>query len=90
MSIVPIALLSLEEFERARGVIPELSEQCCYEDWLDCREGLFIGLAMSGVDSRLVNVSFDSFLHWCADRAAAPSESLLDDFASIGLGEPDR
>jgi hypothetical protein len=85
MSIVPVALVSPEEFERARGVIPEFSDQHCYEDWLDCREGLFMGLAMSGVDSRLVNVSLESFLHWCADRAAKPSESLLDDFALIDL-----
>jgi hypothetical protein len=85
MSIVPVALVSPEEFERARGVIPEFSDQCCYEDWLDCREGLFMGLAMSGVDSRLVNVSLESFLHWCADREAKPSESLLDDFASVDL-----
>jgi len=85
MSIVPVALVSPEEFERARGVIPEFSEQYCYEDWLDSREGLFMGLAMSGVDSRLVNVSLESFLRWCADREAQPSEALLDDFALIDL-----
>ena len=44
-----------------------------------------MGLAMSGVDSRLVNVSLESFLHWCADREAKPSKSLLDDFALVDL-----
>ena len=85
MSIVPVALMSPAEFERARCAIPDFSDQYCYEDWLDCREGLFMGLAMAGVDSRLVNVSLDGFLNWCADREAKPSESLLDDFASIDL-----
>jgi hypothetical protein len=83
MSIVQIAVVPPEEFERARGAIPGLAEQYCYEDWLDCREGLFMGLSISGIDSRLVSVSLEAFLRWCDDRVVTPSESLLDSFASI-------
>ena len=43
-------------------IIPEFCEHPSYEDWLDCREGLFMGLSMSGVDSRLVDVSLKDFL----------------------------
>ncbi|MGO8798277.1 MAG: hypothetical protein ACLQJL_04240 [Roseiarcus sp.] len=81
MSPVPIAMISPEEFERGRGIIPEFCEHPSYEDWLDCREGLFMGLSMSGVDSRLVDVSLKDFLLWCQAEGLPPSEPALDSFA---------
>lgn len=83
MSVRPVAMLSPEEFERARDSIPELSQHLRYEDWVACREGLLIGLSRCGLESRLVSVSLDDFLLWCKARAAAPSELALDAFALL-------
>ena len=71
MSVRPVAMLSPEEFERARDSIPELSQHLRYEDWVACREGLLIGLSRCGLESRLVSISLDDFLLWCKARAAA-------------------
>lgn len=88
MSPYPIAMVSPDEFERGRGVIAEFSEHPSYEDWVDCREGLFMGLSMSGVDSRLVDVSLKDFLAWCEAEGLQPSEPALDSFASLALAAP--
>lgn len=85
MPVHPIAMISPEEFERGRDVIPEFSGHLSYEDWIDCREGLFMGLSMSGVDSRLVTVSLDDFLVWCDARGLPPNEPALDSFAFLSL-----
>ena len=65
MSVDPIAMLTSEEFERGREFVPEFSNYFSYEDWVDSREGLFIGLSMAGADSRLVSVSLEDFRSWC-------------------------
>lgn len=83
MSVRPIAMLSPAEFERARRIIPELSEHERYEDWCACREGLLIGLCRSGLDSRLVNIPLESFVAWCNQRGVNPSEAALDVFALL-------
>jgi hypothetical protein len=90
MSLYPIAMVSCDEFEAGRAVIPEFVEHPTYEDWLDCREGLFMGLSMSGVDSRLVDVSLKDFLAWCETEGLAPSEPALDSFASLMIAAPER
>jgi hypothetical protein len=88
MSVYPIAMVSSEEFESGRAVIAEFSEHPSYEDWIDSREGLFMGLSMSGVDSRLVDVSLKDFLAWCEAEGFEPSEPALDSFASLLLAAP--
>ena len=83
MSVHPIAMLSAEEFERGREIIPELSRHQRYEDWVACREGLLIDLSSGGLESRFVSVSLEDFLRWCDARAVPPSEPALDAFALL-------
>ena len=44
MTKVSIAVLSAAEFEIAGGMIPELSDHFNYDDWLDSRYGMVMGL----------------------------------------------
>ena len=81
MNNVPIALLSAAEFEIARDLISGLSAHLSYDDWLDCRYGMFMGRSLAGEDAGLVTVSLGAFLEWCDDRGLRPSESTLDAFA---------
>ena len=78
MSVHTIATLSPVDFERGRSVIPELADYRDYEDWVDCREGSFIGLAMAGAETRLVAVSLRNFLSWCFGESIEPTEAALD------------
>jgi hypothetical protein len=80
-----IAILSEEEFAWAQIVIPDLSSFLGYDDWLDCREGFEIGLAMAGVDVKKVSVILSPYLAWCRLTGAQPSERSLDAFASMLL-----
>jgi hypothetical protein len=80
-----IAALSEEEFAWAQIVIPDLSAYLGYEDWLDCREGFEVGLAMAGVDVRRISVVLSPYLAWCRLTGAQPSERSLDAFASMLL-----
>jgi hypothetical protein len=81
MTKVSIAVLSAAEFEIARGMIPELSDHFNYDDWLDSRYGMVMGLSFAGEDAGLVRVSLAGFLNWCARHHIRPSESALDAFA---------
>ena len=81
MNNVPIARLSAAEFEIARDLISGLSAHLSYDDWLDCRYGMFMGRSLGGVDAGLVTVSLEPFLEWCAQHGVRPSESALDAFA---------
>lgn len=81
MDNIAVALLSPAEFEIARGLISGLEEHMSYDDWLDCRYGLFMGRSVGGEDAGLVTVGLKPFLEWCARRGVRPSESTLDAFA---------
>jgi hypothetical protein len=77
-----IALMAAREFAQAQRAIPDLRAYSNYEDWRETREGFQMGLAMAGVDAKVVNVVLNRFLAWCRLRELAPSERTLDAFAS--------
>jgi hypothetical protein len=78
-----IGIVAEEEFADAQAAIGELKSYCDYEDWLDARWGLHIGLAMAGVYARMVVVDLASFLGW-RDRTGKPAdERSLDAFAAL-------
>jgi hypothetical protein len=78
-----IGIVAEDEFAETQAAIGELSGYSDYEDWLDARWGLCVGLAMTGVDARVVVVDLASFLGWL-DRAGKPAdERALDAFASL-------
>src|SRR5579863_8421823 len=80
-----MAMISEEEFAWAQIVLPDLGAYPDYQDWLDCREGFQMGLAMAGVEVRLVDVALTPFLAWCRLTKTDPSERALDAFASMLL-----
>ncbi len=78
-----VAIVAADEFAHAQAAIAELADYGDYEDWLDARWGLQIGLAMAGVDAKMVVVDLSSFLGW-RDRTGKPAdERALDAFASL-------
>ena len=78
-----IGIVAEEEFADAQAAIGELTSYCDYEDWLDARWGLLIGLAMAGVAARMVVVALAPFHGW-RDRTGKPAaERALDAFASL-------
>jgi len=80
-----VGIVAEDEFVRAQAAIGVLAGYCDYEDWLDARRGLQIGLAMAGADARMVVVDLSSFLGW-RDRTGKPAdERALDAFASLAL-----
>jgi hypothetical protein len=83
--IEPLAVLSADEFDRGRGLIDDLASHCTYEDWMESREGLYIGLSLGGIDARLVSVSLNGFLDWCERRLITPTERALDAFALLQI-----
>jgi hypothetical protein len=78
-----IALVSEGEFASARKAIPEWSEYPNYEEWRDSREGFQIGLAMAGVEVRMVPVALPMFLEWCRDTKTPASAGALETFAGL-------
>ena len=89
MRIIPTAVVSAAEFERARGVIPGLMDYVSYGHWLDSRYGRLMGLSLGGVDAELKSVALDEFLDWCRALWIGPSEIALDAFALAPLGRLD-
>ena len=80
-----VGIVAEDEFADAQAAIGELAEYGDYEDWLDARCGLLIGLAMAGIDASMVVVDLSSFLGW-RDRTGKPAdERALDAFASATL-----
>jgi hypothetical protein len=82
MQSVPVALFSSEDFRLARQLMPELAECCDYDDWLDCRHGRMMGLAMAGVETSLVSVTLADFQRWRVERDEPATEEALDAFAA--------
>src|ERR1700722_15858010 len=77
-----IALVSEQEFARARTIVPGLNAYFDYEDWRESRDGFQIGLAMAGVDVKMVTVGLTPFLAWCRLNKTLASEQALEAFAS--------
>ncbi len=80
-----IGILSDREFQAARAAMPDLAGCLDYDEWLDSREGLQIGLAMAGVDASIVPVGLTSFLEWGRLTGARLDERALDAFAALAL-----
>jgi hypothetical protein len=78
-----VASFDEDDFQRARVAIPDFARSFEYEDWLDDRYGLTVGLCCSGVDARIVIVDLSTFLAWCAAVRLAPSERNLHIFAGM-------
>jgi hypothetical protein len=82
---VAMAVISEEEFAWAQVTVPDLAYHAGYQEWLDCREGFQMGLAMAGVEVKTVSVVLSPFLAWCRLTDSPPSEQALDLFASVIL-----
>jgi hypothetical protein len=80
-----VSVISEKEFAWAQVVIPDLSSYLSYQDWLDSREGFQIGLAMAGVDVKMISVPLSPFLVWCRLTGTPPAERTLDAFAAMLL-----
>jgi hypothetical protein len=83
LSVEVVAALGEDDFENARAAIPDFAQCLDYEDWLDDRYGLTVGLCASGVDARIVTVDLSTFLTWCRSVGSAPTEKNLHLFASV-------
>jgi hypothetical protein len=76
-----IGIVADDEFTDAQAY--EFTGYSDYDDCLDAPWGLCIGLAMAGVDAKMVVVDLASFLR-LLDRTAKPAnERALDAFASL-------
>jgi len=80
-----IGLVDGDEFDHAQAAIPGLAGYFDYDDWLDRREGLQIGLDMVGVQTTIVRIDLTSFLEWKRLTGAGADESALDAFAAVTL-----
>jgi hypothetical protein len=80
-----IGLVDGDEFDRAQTAIPDLAAYFDYDDWLDRREGLQIGLDMVGVEATIVRIDLASFLEWLRLTGASADENALDAFAALTL-----
>jgi hypothetical protein len=80
-----IALLAEDEYARAETVISGLCEYSGYEEWRESREGFQMGLAMAGVEVKMVPVAVTPFLAWCRLAKTPSSEGALDAFAAMVL-----
>ena len=78
-----VGIVAEDEFAHAQVAIGELAGYRGFEDCLDARWGLCIGLAMAGVDVRMVVVDLASFLGWRDRTGKAADERALDPFASL-------
>jgi len=85
MDKVLVGVVSEAEFSRAQERIPELSNYCSYDDWLDSRYGRFMGLSLGGAETSLETLVLDDFLSWCGGRRISPSEDALDAYAHYAL-----
>jgi len=80
-----IGLFPKADFPSAREQMSDLAAYGDYEDWLDARDGLRLGLAMAGVDATIVQVRFPAFLAWRSLIGASCDEAGLDAFAGLAL-----
>ena len=59
-----IAVVTANDFERARALLHDLAEYSDYEDYRLSREGLQIGLEIAGVDTTLLPFRLSMLLEW--------------------------
>jgi len=76
-------MLSPQAFAVAAATIPAFSVYADYEDWLDAREGLLMGLAFTGVDADLTPVPLTALLAWARLTGTEPNEAALDRLAAL-------
>lgn len=53
-----------------------------YDEWLDEREGLQIGLSAAGVETTITTVDLTLFLEWCGRLSRPIDNDSLDAFAA--------
>lgn len=78
-----IALLNSADFIRAKKLVENFDQWETFEDYLDDREGLRMGLAFAGRSIRLAPVSLDLFLAWCRAGGGRATAVRLDEFAAL-------
>ena len=77
-----IGLIAEPDFGRARKLIPSLMEYCDYWDWREAREGLWLGLSISGRTIPIVCVSLPLLVAWREQTAKPLDEEALDALAA--------
>jgi hypothetical protein len=82
VDISVIALVVEDEFELAQAVISEWSEYSTFEEWRASREGYQMGLAMAGVEVRMIPIALTAFLTWCRNSKTLSSACALETFAA--------
>jgi hypothetical protein len=85
-----VAALDESDFQRALAFIPDFALHADYQDWLDDRYGLTVGLCAGGADARMVNVGLAAFLTWRRFANVSASQNGLDDFAALVAAMADR
>ena len=87
MSVTPpercIALINRADFLRAKELVENFDQWEAFEDYLDDREGLWMGLAFAGSSIRLAAVSLDPFLAWCRATGEPATVESLNEFAGL-------
>jgi len=78
-----IGVLTPETFAAAAATMPALAAYADYDDWLDAREGLRMGLAFGGVDSEFAPVSLTALVAWARLTGEEPDEAALDRLATF-------
>ena len=78
-----VGTLSPQAFAVAAATIPAFSVYADYEDWLDAREGLVMGLAFTGVAADLTPVPLTALLAWARLTGTEPDETALDRLAAL-------
>ena len=76
-------MLSPQAFAVAAATIPAFSVYADYEDWLDAREGLRMGLAFAGVEAEVTSGSLNALLAWARLTGTEPDEAALDRLAAV-------
>ncbi|MGA2491734.1 MAG: hypothetical protein ABSF67_02155 [Roseiarcus sp.] len=78
-----IGILTPRAFAAAAATVPALAAYADYDDWLDARDGLRMGLAFGGVDSEFAPVSLTALLAWTHLTGNEPDEAALDRLATF-------
>jgi hypothetical protein len=78
-----IGMLTPQAFAAAAATMPALAAYADYDDWLDAREGLRMGLAFGGVDTEFAPVSLTALLAWAHLTGSEPDEAALDRLATF-------
>ena len=78
-----IALVNRADFLRAKELVENFDQWEAFEDYLDDREGLWMGLAFAGLSVPLASISLDPFLAWCGTNGEPATAERLDEFATL-------